>query len=71
MPHHPTFDGADPAAAHAYQTALDDLVHVTTTAAALRPQLEGSPAFVDGQLLLVLLSIAADDMPMSKRGAAR
>jgi hypothetical protein len=61
MPDHPTFDGADPAAVGAFQTALDDLVDVTSTAAALRPHLEVSPTFVDGQLLLVLLCLADDD----------
>jgi hypothetical protein len=63
MPEHPpSDDGADPTVDHAYRTVLDDLARVAPTATSLRRDLDRCPTFVDGQLVLVLLCLAEDDV---------
>ena len=62
MPDHTTFAGADTAAAQAYQTALDDLLHITAAAQPARLRIDRCPTFVHGQLLLVLLALADHDL---------
>jgi hypothetical protein len=62
MPHHTTFAGADTAAAQAYQTALDDLLHIAAPAEHARLHIDRCPTFVHGQLLLVLLALADADL---------
>jgi hypothetical protein len=62
MPDHTMFAGADTAAAQAFQTALDDVLHVTATAEPVRLHIDRCPSFVHGQLLLVLLALAEGDL---------